>query len=221
MKLPRSASGAERLNRSSLAVVAAYVVLMVALAAYARRWTLETLRADGHDVEGIMVGPTPMNPFTRDVVFSTKSSYRHGSLSIGPSMRLTLSSESIARNEATPLAVRALEAPEVRGFATWARFPWASIEEEPAGVRVTLRDARYARLPQSEGFGTAVVFLPQVRGAQLDGSRRRLARNGDRCRHEVAPGENVPQVSERLGVVNLDLIADPAHEELTAVGRKR
>ena len=163
-RLPRSESGGERLNRSSLAVVAAYVVLMVALSAYGRRWTLETLRADGHDVEGIMVGPTPINPFLRDVVFSTKSSYRHGSLSIGPSMRLTLSSESIARNEATPLVVRALEAPEVRGFATWARFPWASLEEEPAGVRVILRDARYARLPQSEGFGTAVVFLPRSEG---------------------------------------------------------
>jgi inner membrane protein len=160
-KFPRTESGGERLNRGALALVATYVVLMVALSAHARRFALETLRAEGHDVQRIMVGPTPITPFTRDVVFATESSYRYGSLLLWPLPRLTLSPEEIPRNESSPLAVRALQEREVRGFATWARFPWASIDEEAEGIRVTLRDARYARLPRSDGFGTAVVILPR------------------------------------------------------------
>ena len=159
--LPRTPLGGEHLNRGALALVSTYVLVMVASSTLAHRWTLEKLVKDGHTVEKLMVGPTPMSPFTRDVVFSTPSSYRHGSLSAGTSIDLTLSPEVIPRNEGAPLAVRALAAPELRGFAIWARFPWAEIEEEPHGFRVTLRDARYARSRRSDGFGTAVVFLPR------------------------------------------------------------
>ena len=132
---------------------------MVALSALAQRWTLEKLERGGHTVEKLMVAPTPISPFTRDVVFSTPSSYRHGSLSLWPSPELTLSPEEMPRNESAPLVSRALGMPEVRGFAAWARFPWAEIEEEPKDFRVTLRDARYARSRRSDGFGTAVVLL--------------------------------------------------------------
>jgi hypothetical protein len=128
---------------------------------YARAWTLEELRGEGHDVQGIMVGPTPITPFARDVVFATPSSYRYGSLALWPNPRLTVAPEVIPRNEDSPLAVRALREPGVRGFAVWARFPWATIEEEPDRIRVTLRDARYARYARSEGFGSAIVFLPR------------------------------------------------------------
>jgi inner membrane protein len=157
--IPRTASGGEQLQRGALALVSTYVLLMVATSAAAHRWTLEKLEKEGFSVEELMVGPTPMSPFTRDVVFSTPTSYRHGSLSAGASIALTLSPEVIPRNESSPLAVRALAAPEVRGFATWTRFPWAEIAEETEGFRVTLRDARYARRSRSDGFGTAVVFL--------------------------------------------------------------
>jgi inner membrane protein len=160
-ELPRTEAGGLRLNQGALALVAGYVIAMISLSGYARSWTLRKLRAEGHDVREIMVGPTPITPFARDVVFATPSSYRHGALALGLPSELTVSSEEIPRNDDSPLAARALQDPEVRGFAVWARFPWASIEEEPDGFRVTLRDARYARLPRSEGFGTAVVYLPR------------------------------------------------------------
>jgi inner membrane protein len=158
---PRTEEGSERLNRSTLSLVAIYVLSMVALTAATHRWTLARLREQGLTVEKLMVGPTPMSPFTKEIVFSTPSSYGHGSLSVLPSMRLDLSSEAIPRNESSPIAIRALRQHEVRGFAMWARFPWAEVVEEPEGFRVTLRDARYARSPRSDGFGTAVVFLPR------------------------------------------------------------
>jgi inner membrane protein len=159
--VPRTESGSERLHRGALAFVALYVLSMVALSALAHRWTLSKLREDRLPVQKLMVAPTPISPFTRDVVFATPTSYRHGSLSLWPSPKLILSPEVIPRNEDSPLASRALRQHEVRGFAIWARFPWAEVVEEPEGFRVTLRDARYARSRRSDGFGTAVVFLPR------------------------------------------------------------
>ncbi|HEY7700598.1 MAG TPA: metal-dependent hydrolase [Vicinamibacteria bacterium] len=158
---PRTETGSERLHRGALALVAVYILGTLALTSAARLFTLAELRRDGLDVEKLMVGPTPMTPFTRDFVAATPSSYRHGSISIWPSMRLTLSPDEIQRTEDSPLMVRALKEREVRGFAIWARFPWAEVEEGPEGFRVTLRDARYSRYPGSEGFGTAVVVLPR------------------------------------------------------------
>jgi inner membrane protein len=160
-RLPRTEAGSERLHRGALAVVVLYIVAALALSSAARRFTLAELRREGLDVEKLMVGPTPMTPFTREVVAATPSSYRYGSVSIWPSMRLTLSPEAIPRNEDSPLMVRALQARDVRGFGIWARFPWAEVAEEPEGFRITLRDARYSRYPGSQGFGTAAVFLPR------------------------------------------------------------
>jgi inner membrane protein len=156
---PRTEWGQGRLHRGALALVALYILSMVALSSVAHRWTLAELKAQGLTVERLMVAPTPMTPFTRDVVAVTPSSYRHGSLSLWPSPKLTLSPEGIPRDDDSPLAIRALRQPEVKGFAVWARFAWAEVVEEPQGFRVTLRDARYARSRRSDGFGTAVVFL--------------------------------------------------------------
>jgi inner membrane protein len=159
--LPRSELGGRRLHQGGLALVSAYILMLVALSAYAHRWTFERLAAEGHQVEKLMVGPTPISPFTREVVFSTPSTYRYGELAIGPSMKLTLSAESIARTDGSPFMARALRDPRVEGFAIWARFPWAEVLEEPEGIRVILRDARYTTFSRRTGFGTAVVLLPR------------------------------------------------------------
>jgi inner membrane protein len=158
-RVPRSPAGCEKLTRGAIAFTSVYVLSMVALSAAAHRWTLRELHARGFTVESLMVGPAPISPFTRDVVFSTSSEHRHGTLSIGSRMGLAVLPDSFPRNMDSPLVARALHEPAVRGFATWARFPWAEIEQEQNGFRVTLRDARYARSRNSSGFGTAVVFL--------------------------------------------------------------
>jgi inner membrane protein len=158
--LPRTEPDRERLQKGALGLVVVYILAMVALSSSAQRRTLAELKAVGLEVERLMVAPRPMTPFTRDVVAATPSSYRYGSHSFWPKARLTLSPEEIPRTDDSPLMRAALEEREVRGFAIWARFPWAEIVEEPQGFRVTLRDARYARRG-SDGFGTAVVFLPR------------------------------------------------------------
>jgi inner membrane protein len=159
LKLPRTELVERRLHQGAVALVATYILALVALSAFARLWTFERLTSEGYQVEELMVGPTPMTPFAREVVFSTPSTYRHGSLAIGSSMNLTVSPESIARTDDSPYMARALREPQVKGFAIWARFPWAEVLEEPEGIRVILRDARYRPFSRRSGFGTAVVVL--------------------------------------------------------------
>lgn len=160
MGLPRTEPGRERLQKGGLAFVFGYTLAMVVLSSTAHRWTLAELKARGIEVERLMVAARPMTPFTRDFVAATPSSFLHGSHSFWPEARLTLSPEEIPRTDDSPLMKAALKEREVRGFAIWARFPWAEVVEEREGFRVTLRDARYARRG-TDGFGTAVVLLPR------------------------------------------------------------
>lgn len=159
-RIPGTPGDLERLNRRALAAVAIYVAVMVTLSLSAHRAAVAELTRRGIDVSRVMVGPTPMNPFQRDVVVETPTSYRTGTLELWPSFRLALAPTAIPLPTDSPLVSRALEAPQVRGFANWARFPWGDVEEETDGYRVTLGDARYSRV-RGRGFGTAVVFLPR------------------------------------------------------------
>ncbi|MGH9461384.1 MAG: hypothetical protein ACRD1X_09210 [Vicinamibacteria bacterium] len=145
-------------GRGALGVVTLYIAALVALGAYARSESRRALEQRGLTVERLMVGPRPMTRVVKDVVAATPEGYRHGTVRLWPSFRLELAPGVIPRPDGDPLAARALEAPEVRGFATWARFPWAEVETHAEGHRVYLRDARYVR-DKSGGFGTAVVFL--------------------------------------------------------------
>jgi inner membrane protein len=160
--LPRTVQGMERLQRGALAFALIYVLSMVAIAVTARRLTLGELRRYGIEVESLMVGPMPMTPLTKDVVVKTPDNYRFGTFSFWPSTNLVLADETLPRMERSSIVTRALARPEVRGFANWARFPWAEVIEEPEGDRVIFRDARYIRSREPNGFGAAVVFLPRL-----------------------------------------------------------
>ena len=160
-RLPRTERGLERLNRGALLVVGAYLLAMIITSAAARRFTLAELRARGLEVNTLMVGPVPMTPFVKEVVAGTPENYRFGMLSLWPTPVFTLFDDVVPRIDSSSIAERALAQPEVRGFANWARFPWAEVIEQPNGFRVLLRDARFVRTPNGEGFGTAVVYLPK------------------------------------------------------------
>jgi hypothetical protein len=106
----------------------------------------------------LMVGPVPMTPFVKDVVVATQNDYRYGTLVLWPKWDLELSPEVLPRPSQGSLVSRALDRPEVSGFANWARFPWGEVEEVAGGALVYLADARYVR-ERRNGFGTASVFL--------------------------------------------------------------
>lgn len=66
---------------------------------------------------------------------------------------------AIPRHLDDPRVQRALrEQPAARTFAGFARFLAAEVDSGPAGIMVTLRDARYA-LPPATGWGVVIVRL--------------------------------------------------------------
>lgn len=125
---------------------------------------LDSLLAGGApEIRGVMVGPEAADPFHRQVVVATREGYRLGRLGWLAEPRLTLEPGLVAAPELTPVVRAALEAPRVRGFVTWMRFPAVQVEPGPDGFTVHLMDLRYARRPGT-GFGTATVRLsPDLR----------------------------------------------------------
>jgi hypothetical protein len=65
----------------------------------------------------------------------------------------------------------------VRGFASWARFPFAEIEERASTYAVYLMDARYVRR-RRVGFGSARVELPKAQLPPAPTGPARPARSG-------------------------------------------
>jgi inner membrane protein len=158
---PQTERGLQMLQRGALVFIVFYVLSMMVLSTTARRFTLAEFRERGIEVENLMVGPVPMTPFTKDVVARTPQDYRYGTFLFWPSVRLILAEDAIPRPEPSPVVARALVQPEVRGYANWARFPWAEVIDVPEGYRVILHDMRYATNGNG-GFGTSVVVLPRT-----------------------------------------------------------
>ena len=145
-----------RLARVALATTTVYIAVMVASARYGREIVIKELSRQGIDVVDLMVGPVPINPFVRDVVVTTRQSYRHGSLGLFPRAELRLEPHEIPRPQESRLIDEALEAPQVRGFKKWVRFPFVELEETPSGCVIHVMDARYTRA-RTRGFGAADV----------------------------------------------------------------
>lgn len=136
-----------------------YMVAMLAGSRLAERQVAEWLRQRGVEVEQIMAGPLPANPFTRDVIALAPGRYEFVEVDwlAGGAERLRISHPSLPREAPGPIVQAALAAPQVRGFAHWMRFPTWRVEEQASGYRVVLQDVRYSRM--RSGIGTAVVEL--------------------------------------------------------------
>jgi hypothetical protein len=131
---------------------------MLLCAQYARTAVAGALTARGIQIQKLMVGPVPVNPFVRDVVVETLDGYRYGEARLLPRFELELASRSLPLLADSRAVRLATASPEVRGFMNWARFPSAEVEESASGVTVYLLDARYTR-SMRPGFGTAQVHI--------------------------------------------------------------
>lgn len=146
--------------RLALALVALYAVIMAGTAAYGRAAVRQAMAAEGLRGEmSVMVGPVPVNPFTREVVVAESGFYRTGTMRWLPAPRLELGGPAIPRNDAHPAARAAAETPAGRAFLVWSRFPYFVVEEGSGGTRVRMDDARYAR-GGGRSFAGVEVVLP-------------------------------------------------------------
>ena len=141
--------------RVALAIVSIYVAGMLTSAHAARAEVSAQWRgAHGAYPQALMVGPRLVTPATRDVIVDAGNHYESGTFT-WPS-RLVLSPDRIPKNDDRPEVAAAREAPNIRAFLVWSRFPFWTIEAAEGGTRVTVTDARL----MARGFFSASTVVP-------------------------------------------------------------
>ena len=130
-------------SRAALAFSACYIAAMLVSAQAARTVVSDTWReVRGTTPRALMVGPLPLTPFTRTVIVDAGDRYETGTFRLWPAS-VTFDPQPIPKNAGHPLVKTAREAPDVREFLVWARFPFWTITPEKDGPRVTIGDVRF------------------------------------------------------------------------------
>jgi inner membrane protein len=130
--------------RRALFVAAVYVAAMIVSARVARGIVDEAWRtARGDPPQALMVGPAPITPLERRVIVDAGDHYETGTFEWFPA-RVTFDPVLVPKNDRDPRVIRAREAPQVRAFLIWSRFPYWTLESAPAGTRVSVSDLRFA-----------------------------------------------------------------------------
>jgi inner membrane protein len=148
--------GRVRGARTGLVVAAVYILCMVGSARAARSSVLDAWqRASGTPPRALMVGPVPVNPFRKALIVDAGDHYRTGAFSWFPE-NVALSEERVMKHDNQPATKATRVDPRVSGILTWSRFPFWTIEQEPGGSRVTVRDMRFRAIGRG-GFTASVV----------------------------------------------------------------
>ena len=144
-----------RSKRSFAAVGLIIATLYVGARLSIHAATAIQVRDEIPDARRVMAAPHPIDPTRWDIVAETPSGYRYG--------RYTWLDRTLRLNDAvlplpkpSPQWEEARRHPSIRGFMTWARFPWYEV----VGNRVLIHDARYAvRRRAGGGFGGVEVVI--------------------------------------------------------------
>jgi inner membrane protein len=132
------------LARHALALALVYILSMTMNAQIARAIVLEEWRRTrGGDPTSLMVGPLPVTPFRRQIIIDNGLGYETGTFQWFPT-EVRFDPAVVPKNDADPRTARAREAPHIRGFLVWARFPFWTFDAVAEGTRVTVADMRFA-----------------------------------------------------------------------------
>jgi len=128
--------------RWALLAAGCYIIAMCAAAHVARGIVLDHWQAAGGvSPVGAMVGPVPVTPLRREVIIDAGDHYVTGEFSWFP-LRVVFDPRQVPKGDQDPRVARAREAPAVRGFLVWSRFPYWTLEPIGGRARVTVRDMR-------------------------------------------------------------------------------
>lgn len=133
--------------RGSLLLAAVYVAAMIVSARAARaeivdRWQ----QVEGEPPRALMVGPVPITPLRRQVIIDAGDRYETGTFTWQP-RSVRFDATDVPKNDADPRVAAGREAPNIRAFLVWSRFPFWTIEPGPRGTRVTVGDMRFVGGP--------------------------------------------------------------------------
>jgi hypothetical protein len=122
-----------------------------ARAEIADRWQ----QVEGRPPQALMVGPVPVTPLRRQVIIDAGDRYQTGEFSWRP-RDIRFNPGDVAKNDGDPRIATARDAPNIRAFLVWSRFPFWTLEPAPGGTRVTVGDMRF-----SGGPGVAIRNFTQ------------------------------------------------------------
>jgi inner membrane protein len=130
-------------SRASLAVAAVYVLAMLVAARAARadivdRWK----QVEGQPPHALMVGPMPVTPLRRQIIIDAGDRYETGTFTWQP-RSIRFDTEDLPKNDSDPRVAIARNAPNIRAFLIWSRFPFWTFEPVEDGTQVTVGDMRF------------------------------------------------------------------------------
>lgn len=144
----------------ALVAAAMYIAAMLTTARMARATVAEAWRAThGREPVALMVGPVPVDPFTRTIIIDAGDSYETGTFS-WRGRRVQFDTGAVPKNDRDPRVARAREMPQIRAFLVWSRFPFWTFESSPGGARVIVSDMRFAGQNVARFIQSAVVPDP-------------------------------------------------------------
>jgi inner membrane protein len=133
--------------RASLAMAGVYVLVMLLSARVARAEIADRWRqVEGRVPQALMVGPVPVTPMQRQVIIDAGDHYETGVFTWMP-RRIQFSRNVVGKHDGDPRVAVARQAPNIRAFLVWSRFPFWTFQSVEGGTRVTVGDMRFAGGP--------------------------------------------------------------------------
>jgi inner membrane protein len=197
-------SGSPAPVRKSLALAAIYIAAMVISARAAREIVAGAWQSQhGSNPASLMVGPVPVNPFERTIIADAGDHYETGTFTWFP-VHVAFDRDIVPKNDRDPRVRAALDAPGVRAFLVWSRFPFWTIEPGLNGTRVTVGDMRFAGQNPVRFTQTIVVPAQTNETRTLSSSHPRSPRRQSARRLNALPvGCAVPKPAERVQVLHV------------------
>ena len=156
---PLTENGRRQLAGACVALFAVYIAVSI-VAAVASRALVRQIVAE--PIERLMVGPLPLTPARRETVAITENQFHYGRFRWWGSPHFEWTGWVRPLPLPNPVLDAAWNDPSIRGFAGWARFPWAEIDDHPEFWEVHFMDARYT-LERNARFGSVMVRVPKPR----------------------------------------------------------
>lgn len=169
--------GSPRAARISIVAASLYIAVMMVSASTARANVLDVWSAANGGVRpaGLMVGPVAGNPLAKQVIVDAGDHYELGSFTWLPP-RVDFAADDLPKNDRLESVLRARQAPLMRSFLVWSRFPFYRVEDDAAGTLVSVGDVRFSldsplRAALGRGRFTVTTLVPRG-GAAGAGNQR-------------------------------------------------
>jgi inner membrane protein len=161
--------------RAALALAVLYIGVMLVSANAARAAALEAWRMErGADPSALMVGPSPVTPFTRQIIVDAGDHYETGRLTFLPT-EVAFDATPVVKNDRRDEVLAARQTPAFQYFLVWSRFPFFQLDDDAQGTRVSVGDMRFTLAnPVRDALGrgrfTATTVVPRPQREDSEGN---------------------------------------------------